>query len=393
MKARAKRWISFAFAVLLAILSVPLTSPRVDAASSLAPTLYCNDDVWYMDARLPLVRYYSAYLVPVSIFGMFDDFEVVVDRREGEFMIINRKDDLYMTFNYTASYAMTDKGEEFYFVSHRMYSSEYYISVETVCEYLNLECEIYSSPYDGSVCLRISDDTAEKSLFDLLLEYNPAAIGVESLSPNTGIEPYAKGKKVFFTFEGIHETYTDRILDVLRRTGVKATFFLTEEEIANYPSAVIRIYSEGHSIGVYVRTKVENSVLNFDDIMAQLGRANQRLYQLLKIRTRLIRTDLSMSNTTRILAGVHYENLKYCGYVLWNYNNVSLPYIYSTEQMYADIIQTVSNKTVPVLSVPNTEYGVTALASAIEELMKSNAYAFLNIASSMQEYNYIENIQ
>ena len=393
MKARAKRWISFAFAVLLAVLSVPLTSPRVDAAASLAPTLYCNDDVWYMDARLPLVRYYSAYLVPVSIFEMFDDFEVVVDRREGEFMIINRKDDLYMTFNYTASYAMTDKGEEFYFVSHRMYSSEYYISVETVCEYLNLECEIYSSPYDGSVCLRISDDTAEKSLSDLLLEYNPAAIGAESLLPNTGIEPYAKGKKVFFTFEGIHEMYTDRILDVLRRTGVKATFFLTEEEIADYPSAVIRIYSEGHSIGVYIRTKVENSVLNFDDIMAQLGRANQRLYQLLKIRTRLIRTDLSMANTTRILAGVHYENLKYCGYVLWNYNNVSLPYIYSTEQMHADIIQTVSSKTVPVLSVPNTEYGVTALASAIEELMKSNTYAFLNIAPSMQEYNYIENIQ
>lgn len=393
MKARAKRWISFAFAVLLAILSVPLTSPRVDAAASLAPTLYCNDDVWYMDARLPLVRYYSAYLVPVSIFEMFDDFEVVADRREGEFMIINRKDDLYMTFNYTASYAMTDKGEEFYFVSHRMYSSEYYISAETVCEYLNLECEIYTSPYDGSVCLRISDDTAERSLSDLLLEYNPAALGAESLSPNSGIEPYAKGKKVFFTFEGIHETYTDRILDVLRRTGVKATFFLTEEEIARYPSAVIRIYSEGHSIGIYIRTKVENSVLNFDDIMAQLGRANQRLYQLLKIRTRLIRTDLSMANTTRILAGVHYENLKYCGYVLWNYNNVSLPYVYSTEQMHADIIQTVSSKTIPVLSVPNTEYGVTALASAIEELMKSNTYAFLNIAPSMQEYNYIENIQ
>jgi peptidoglycan/xylan/chitin deacetylase (PgdA/CDA1 family) len=393
MKAYQKRWISLALAVLLAVLSLPLRSPRVDAAASLAPTLYCNDDVWYMDARLPLVRYYSAYLVPVSIFEMFDDFEVVVDRREGEFMIINRKDNLYMTFNYTASYAMTDKGEEFYFVSHRMYSTEYYISAETVCEYLNLECEIYTSPYDGSVCLRISDDTAEKPLSDLLLEYNPAALGAESLSPNTGIEPYAKGKKVFFTFEGIHETYTDRILDILRRTGVKATFFLTEEEIAKYPSTVIRIYSEGHSIGIYIRTKVENSVLNFDDIMAQLGRANQRLYQLLKIRTRLIRTDLSMANTTRILAGVHYENLKYCGYVLWNYNNVSLPYVYSTEQMHADIIQTVSSKTIPVLSVPNTEYGVTALASAIEELMRSNTYAFLNIAPSMQEYNYIENIQ
>jgi peptidoglycan/xylan/chitin deacetylase (PgdA/CDA1 family) len=298
-----------------------------------------------------------------------------------------------MTFNYTASYAMTDEGEEFYFVSHRMYSSEYYISAEAVCEYLNLNCEIYTSPYDGSVCLRITDRTSTLSLQELLLEHNPSALGVGSTSPNAGIEPYAKGKKVFLTFEGIHETYTERILNNLRRTGAKATFFLTEAEIAKYPSIVIQIYAEGHSIGIYVRTKVENSVLNFDDMMAQLGRANQRLYQLLKIRTRLIRTDLSMANTTRMLAGVHYENLKYCGYVLWNSNNASLASVYSVEQMYENIVQTVSSHALPVLYLPNTEYGVMALSSAIEDLTKNGKYAFLDIAASMQEYNYIDNIQ
>ncbi|MBQ9121504.1 MAG: polysaccharide deacetylase family protein [Clostridia bacterium] len=393
MKKSGKKLVALLFALLLVVLSVPFSSNRVEAASSIVPTLYCNDEVWYKDSNLPLVRYYSSYLVPVSIFEMFDGFEVVVDRREGEFMVTNWYNDSYITFNYKDSYALTDKGEEFYFVSHRMYSSEYYVSAETVCEYFGLNCEIYTSPYDGSLCLRISDDSATQTLEQLLLYYNPAALGVDTGHTGANIEPYAKGKKVYFTFEGISDSYTDRILNTLRRYGVKATFFLSEEDIANDPATVIRIYSEGHSIGIYVKTKTEGTVLDFDDMMGQLGRANQRLSQLLKIRTRLVRTDLSMADTTRIFAGVHYENLKYCGYVLWNYGSSTYTYNHTMESIGQDIMQTVMNETIPVIQIPSTDLCITAFSSVMEELSAKENYTFLAIDPSVQEYNYIENIR
>lgn len=393
MKKMRKQLLSLCLALLILVLSVPLSSPYVSAASSVAPTLYCNDEPWYKDSDLPLVRYYSAYLVPVSIFEMLDGFEVVVDRREGEFMIIDRNTDSYMTFNYQHSYAMTNRGEEFYFVSYRMYSSEYYISAETVCSYFGLGYEVYDSPYDGSVCLRINDDTAERTLTQLLYNHNPAALGVDITPPDTKIEPYAVGKKVYFMFEGIQETYTDRILEILRQYGLKATFFLSEEDIKNNPATVIRIYAEGHSIGIYVKTGVEGSGLNFDNVMGQLGRSNQMLYQLLKIRTRLVRTDLSPTDTPRILAGVHYENLKYCGYVLWNHNNSSYLYSYTEESVYTDVMETVTNRRFPAVYIPATEYCTAAFAAVAAELSRRGGYAFLPISASTHEYNYIESIQ
>lgn len=393
MNKTVKRILYAVFALLLVVGSIPLSAPRVDAAASVVPTLYCNDEAWYKDSDLPLVRYYSSYLVPVSIFSMFEGYEVVVDRREGEFMIANRVTGVYMTFNYKDSYAMNDKGEEFYFISHRMYSSEYYVPADTVCEYFGLDCEVYSSTYDGSVCLRISDSAATESLAQLLLHYNPAALGVETAPSDTKIEPYAKGKKVYLTFNGIDPRYTERILNVLRQHGMKGTFFLTEKDIKENPETVIRIYTEGHAIGIYVETVTEGPTLNFDDAMNQLGRANQMLFQLLKIRTRLIRTDLSATDTTRILAGVHYENLKYCGYVLWNHNNSSYIYNYTEESVRLDILQTVTGRQTPVVYVPNTEYCTLAFASAMEELSKNESYTFLAISASMREYNYIETIQ
>lgn len=391
---RKCRLMALVLAVSLVLLAIPFSASRVSAASSVVPTLYCNDEVWYKDSDLPLVRYYSSYLVPVSIFEMMEGFEVAVDRvEEGQFVIANRTTGSYMTFNYTDSYAMTDKGEEFYFVSHRMYSSEYYVSAETVCEYFGLRCEIYSSSYDGSTCLRISDASAAETIQQLLLRYNPAALGVEITPPDTEIDPYAKGKKVYFTFQGIDEARTDRILSTLRRHGMSATFFLSEQEIIDHPETVIRIYTEGHAIGIYAHTKVEGGELNFDDLMAQLGRFNQRLFQLLKIRTRLVRTDLSATDTMRILSGVHYENLKYCGYVLWHYNNSDYGTYVQAENICADVIETVTNKRFPVIFIPNTEFAIEAFVSAAQTLAGRENYAFLAISPSVAEYNYIENIQ
>ena len=56
-------------------------------------------------------------------------------------------------------------------------------------------------------------------------------------------------KKVALTFDdGPQPTWTPKVLDLLRRTGVKATFCLVGTEVKQYPALVARIVREGHTL-------------------------------------------------------------------------------------------------------------------------------------------------
>jgi peptidoglycan/xylan/chitin deacetylase (PgdA/CDA1 family) len=58
------------------------------------------------------------------------------------------------------------------------------------------------------------------------------------------------GPVVFLTFDdGPHPDITPFVLDELRRTGMKATFFCVGENLLRYPEITERILNEGHAIG------------------------------------------------------------------------------------------------------------------------------------------------
>ena len=57
-------------------------------------------------------------------------------------------------------------------------------------------------------------------------------------------------KKIALTFDdGPHYKYTDMILDILEKYGVKATFFVIGINAERYPEKIKRIVSNGHEIG------------------------------------------------------------------------------------------------------------------------------------------------
>ncbi|WP_144126570.1 bifunctional polysaccharide deacetylase/glycosyltransferase family 2 protein [Catellatospora sichuanensis] len=59
-------------------------------------------------------------------------------------------------------------------------------------------------------------------------------------------------RTVALTFDdGPDPTWTPRILDVLARTGTRATFFVVGSQVARYPDLARRIVAEGHEIGVH----------------------------------------------------------------------------------------------------------------------------------------------
>lgn len=60
----------------------------------------------------------------------------------------------------------------------------------------------------------------------------------------------ANGKCLYLTFDdGPDPEHTPQVLDILRRHGATASFFLVGELIDHHPSVVRRIVAEGHRIG------------------------------------------------------------------------------------------------------------------------------------------------
>ncbi|MEK6757391.1 MAG: polysaccharide deacetylase family protein [Bacteroidota bacterium] len=57
-------------------------------------------------------------------------------------------------------------------------------------------------------------------------------------------------QSVHMTFDdGPHPVATPKVLDILRKRDIKATFFLIGTHVAQYPELVQQIMREGHSIG------------------------------------------------------------------------------------------------------------------------------------------------
>ncbi len=61
----------------------------------------------------------------------------------------------------------------------------------------------------------------------------------------------AKGKKIYLTFDDGPSEYTDKLLDVLKKYHVKASFFCVAEFAQKYPQIIKRMQKEKHLIGLH----------------------------------------------------------------------------------------------------------------------------------------------
>ena len=89
------------------------------------------------------------------------------------------------------------------------------------------------------------------------------------------------GSKVALTFDdGPSAEWTPQILDVLKREGVQATFFIQGKYAAEYPKLIERIAAEGHEIGNHSYTHPDLSQISEARATMELN-ATQRIVQSL----------------------------------------------------------------------------------------------------------------
>jgi polysaccharide deacetylase family sporulation protein PdaB len=83
-------------------------------------------------------------------------------------------------------------------------------------------------------------------------------------------------KKVALTFDdGPDNTYTPKILDILKNNHIHATFFVIGEHAEKYPQILKRIEQEGHIIGNHTWDHADLPKLTKDQIQGEIDHADK----------------------------------------------------------------------------------------------------------------------
>ena len=87
-------------------------------------------------------------------------------------------------------------------------------------------------------------------------------------------------REVALTFDdGPHPAFTARLLDLLKREHVKATFFLVGKKVDEAPAMTARIAREGHEIGNHTYHHINLDRLTPEQAGAEIRQANDSIHR------------------------------------------------------------------------------------------------------------------
>ncbi|HXL03660.1 MAG TPA: polysaccharide deacetylase family protein [Bacillota bacterium] len=130
---------------------------------------------------------------------------------------------------------------------------------------------LLQSKWLGEVALPRYTDGSERQ------SRTPESIDLVSLFPDIVVRQWSpETKKIALTFDdGPDDVYTPRILDVLAKYNVRATFFLIGNAAEKHRDIVQRIHREGHEIGNHTYYHSNLSRMAPWQILLDLGKARK----------------------------------------------------------------------------------------------------------------------
>lgn len=135
-------------------------------------------------------------------------------------------------------------------------------------------------------------------------------------------EQAAEEKHAYLTFDDGPSDNTDKILDILKEKGVKATFFVVGKTDEKSKERYQRILEEGHSLGMHSYTHDYSYIYSsLDNYKEDLMKLQDYLYEVTGTRVRLYRFPGGSSNSVSkipIQSCINYLDKKGIVYYDWN---------------------------------------------------------------------------
>jgi peptidoglycan-N-acetylglucosamine deacetylase len=189
-------------------------------------------------------------------------------------------------------------------------------------------------------------------------------------------------KEVALTFDdGPDLQFTPLILDVLKKEGVKATFFLVGKSAKKYPGIVKRIAEEGHVIGNHSWDHRLLTKLTPEEIRSEILQTDQILSNIVGYHTLLFRPPYGAASTDNVLqiASMDYKVIDWSVDTLdWKSKNA------------ADILEIVNRTIRPGGIILEHSAGPEALRHTVESLpelihtLKAKGYSLVTIPQLLE---------
>lgn len=107
-------------------------------------------------------------------------------------------------------------------------------------------------------------------------------------------------KVVYLTFDdGPHPPETERVLDVLRERGARATFFLIGSKVSGNEAVLHRMLEEGHALGLHTYSHAGTfPLLSFDKMLADVNEGKRAVESVAGKKISLFRPPFGVTNPT-----------------------------------------------------------------------------------------------
>ena len=199
--------------------------------------------------------------------------------------------------------------------------------------------------------------------------------------------PSLDGKNVYLTFDDGPSKYTGKLLDVLKKYNVKATFFVTDQGLTKgYDDVLKRAYDEGHTIGLHSASHNYGYIYsNLDAYFNDLYAIQDKVKRITGFAPMIVRFPGGGSNTI----SANYDNgshimsmltkavqAKGFRYFDWNVDSKDANGAKTSAQVASNVINSLGNKnTYVVLQHDIKEFSVDAVETIIQFGL-SHGYSF-----------------
>jgi len=186
-------------------------------------------------------------------------------------------------------------------------------------------------------------------------------------------------KQVALTFDdGPDATFTPPILDILKKEGVKATFFLTGVRVEQFPEIARRIAAEGHGLASHGYYHKDYTTLTPKAIQEDLDKNNQVIARASEQIVNIFRPPYGALDSRSI------EAIRAAGYkiVLWDVDSLdwmNLP----REKVLENVLPEVQNGSIVLQhSAAGPGQDLTGTVEALPEIiaaLKEKGYTFVTV--------------
>lgn len=195
---------------------------------------------------------------------------------------------------------------------------------------------------------------------------------------------------IYLTFDdGPNQGTTNKILDILKYEGVKATFFVT----CNGPDDLIkRMYDEGHTVALHTASHNYSYVYSsVDNYFADLNKVSARVKRITGIDSKIIRFPGGSSNTisknynrgimTELTNVVLNDGYRYFD---WNVDGMDASTARSSDDVYYNVTANLSTSSANVVLLHDTK---SITAGALKDIIKfGKEYGYKFSAIDMNTY-------